>query len=65
MDPKPFYKSKLFWLGALQIFVGAAALVGPFLEAAVFTPAGFVALASGVVTIVLRFLTDQPIAVSV
>lgn len=61
MDAKKFYVSKLFWLGVIQVVIGGLGLVAPFLEAGVYTPAAYVALASGVLTIVLRFVTDQPI----
>ena len=59
---KVFWKSKLFWLGAIQIAMGVLALLGPFLEAGDFGPAGIIALVSGFLTIALRFITDEPIA---
>ena len=64
MVTKAFYKSKLFWLGAIEIAIGGLALLGPFLEAGVFTPVAFAVLLSGVLTVALRFVTDQPIAIS-
>ena len=60
---KKFYASRLFWLGVLQIAIGVLGLLAPFLEAGNFSPEAFVPLVSGVLTIVLRFLTDEPISV--
>ena len=62
MVAKSFWKSKLFWLGVIEIAIGVLALLGPFLEVGDFGAAGFVALALGILTIVLRFLTKQPIS---
>ncbi len=64
MESKKFYLSKLFWLGAIEITIGSLGLIGPFLETGDFSPAGIVAVVAGVLTIALRFVTDQPISVS-
>ena len=64
MLTKTFYKSKLFWLGAIEIAIGALGLIGPFVEAGVFTPVAFAVLLSGILTVALRFVTDQPITLS-
>jgi hypothetical protein len=58
---KAWYESKTIWVGILEIVIGALGLVATFLQAGDYTPAAFVLLAVGVLTIVLRFLTSQPI----
>ena len=59
---KKFFESKLFWLGVIQIAIGVLGLLGPFLEVGNFSPEAFVPLVSGFLTIVLRFLTVEPIS---
>lgn len=55
MNIKAFYKSKLFWWGAVQVAIGVLSLVDGYLTN------GTAITASGVITIFLRVLTTQPI----
>lgn len=54
-NSKPFYKSKLFWLGFLQLSIGIASS----LEANIAN--GIPLTVSGVLTIILRALTSSEI----
>ena len=54
-------QSKTFWIGLLQIVIGALGLLATFLQAGDFTPASITMLVSGVLMIVLRFVTVEPI----
>ena len=58
---KAWYASKTIWVGILEIVIGALGLAATFLQAGDYTPAAFALLAVGVLTVVLRFLTSQPI----
>ena len=55
MDIKAFYKSKLFWWGTVQIAIGLLSLVDGYITN------GTAITASGIITIILRVLTTQPI----
>lgn len=55
MDTKAFYKSKLFWWGTVQIAIGILSLIDGYLTN------GTAITAAGVITIILRVLTTQPI----
>lgn len=66
MDAKPFYQSKLFWLGLITVIVGAAPLVVELVQTivpdtqTVTTAVG--SFAVGVLTIILRvYFTDTKI----
>ncbi len=63
MESKPFYLSKTFLFGALSVVVGVAGLFGY----ADFIPGDdavqILEVVNGIIIIVLRFLTNQPISV--
>ncbi len=61
MDAKNFWESKTFWAGVIQILIATLGLVADFLGKGDFSTSAYILLATGVLTIVLRFLTDQPI----
>jgi hypothetical protein len=66
MDAKPFYQSKLFWLGLITVIVGAAPLVVELVQTIVpDTQTVTTAVGSfvvGVLTIILRvYFTDTKI----
>ena len=54
---KPWYKSKLFWLGALEILAGVAELAISYLES---PEAGVAFIVKGLLTIYGRYVTKQP-----
>lgn len=54
---KPWYTSKLFWLGVLEIISG----VSGYLTEAITTQASVGSILFGLLTIVLRYVTKQPI----
>ena len=58
MDIKAFYKSKLFWWGTVQIAIGTLSLVDGYLTN------GTVITAAGIITVILRVLTTQPIGLT-
>jgi len=62
MEPKLWWKSKVMWVGLIEVLIGVLGLVAPFLGGKIYTPEAFVLLGVGVLTIVLRKLTDTPIA---
>ena len=62
MEPKLWYQSKTMWVGLLEVLIGVLGLVAPFLGGKIYTPEAFVLLGVGVLTIVLRQLTDKPIS---
>ena len=62
MEPKLWYQSKTMWIGLLEVVIGVLGLVAPFLGGKVYTPEAFVLLGIGVLTVILRKFTDQPIA---
>jgi hypothetical protein len=55
MEGKSFYKSKMFWVGVCSILAGLFAFTAGELEA------GVPLTAEGIVIIVLRFFTREPI----
>lgn len=59
---KLWYQSKTFWIGAIEIAIGVLGLVATFLEAGNYTPEAFVLLTTGVLTVILRFMTKEPLA---
>jgi hypothetical protein len=61
MDPKAWYASKTIWVGVIEVVIGVLGLVAPFLGGKVYTPEAFVLLGVGVLTILLRKLTEVPI----
>lgn len=59
---KAWWQSKLFWFGVLQVVVGILELIAT--EVLLSDGGGWAAVVSGVVTIVLRYVTKQPITFS-
>lgn len=63
MEQKPWYKSKLVWLGIVQTLVGVATLLSDWLGAGDYSPASIASLVGGILTVVLRvWFTDTVIA---
>jgi hypothetical protein len=58
---KPFYASKIFWLGVIEILIGILGHVATFLQAGEYSTAAWLSLTAGALTIILRFLTKEPI----
>ncbi len=60
---KPFYLSKLVWLGIIQTVLGALAVVSEFLQSGKpIDPLGIILIVSGILTAVLRiWFTDTPV----
>ena len=55
------FSSRTIWVGSLEIAIGVCGLLIPFFQTASYTPAAYTALVAGILTIVLRFLTEAPI----
>jgi len=56
---KPWYQSKLFWLGIIQTAIGILGIVADFLGAGDFTAQAVALLVMGALTVVLRvWFTD-------
>lgn len=60
---KPWYTSKLVWLGIINTLIGVLALLGEFFTRnAAITPIAITELVSGILLVVLRvWFTDKPI----
>jgi hypothetical protein len=58
---KNWYQSKTIWVGILQVAIGVLGLVATFLQAGDYTAPAIVLLVVGVLTIVMRKLTEEPI----
>jgi hypothetical protein len=60
---KPFYLSKLVWLGIVQTLLGALTVIADFMQSGkAFDPLGIVLIVSGILTVVLRiWFTNVPI----
>jgi hypothetical protein len=58
---KKWYESRTIWIGIIQVLCAVGLLVADFLQVGNFTAPAFVLLLVGVLTIVMRFLTEQPI----
>ena len=61
IEKKKWYKSWTVWVGILQIVAAALLLLADFLGKAVFTPEAWVLLAAGIIQIILRMKTTQPL----
>ena len=59
---KRWYKSKTVWLGILSILIAVLEFIATFLASGDFSPTAIVLGVSGLLGIVLRFLTSEPIA---
>lgn len=57
MDAKNILKSKLFWLGILNVVIGVLQYVSGSLGD------GTAITANGILIIILRFLTSQPVKI--
>lgn len=58
---KAWYESRTIWIGAVEILIGVLGIVATFLQFGEFTPSSYVLLAVGILTIILRKLTEIPI----
>jgi hypothetical protein len=58
---KAWYASKTVWLGILEILIGILDAVATFLATGDLSSTALVTLTSGILTIVLRKLTTQPL----
>lgn len=59
---KLWFQSKTVWIGIIEIAIGVLGLVADFLGKGDYSPSGYVLLATGVLTVVLRFLTEEPVS---
>jgi hypothetical protein len=59
---KAWYQSKTIWAGIIEVVIGVLGLLATFLAAGQFTAPAVTILIAGVLTIVLRKLTDTAIA---
>ena len=61
---KPWYTSKVFWIGALQLLAAIAIFGNQFLadpELNITEPATILLFVNGLTMVILRWLTDRPI----
>lgn len=60
---KPFYLSKLVWLGIVQTLLGSLSVIASFLQSGKpLDPLGIVLIVSGILTVILRvWFTEEPI----
>ena len=61
---KPWYRSKQFWIGVLQLVAALTMFGNQFFtenEITFDNPTAIMLLVNGLVMVVLRWLTDQPI----
>lgn len=61
---KPWHKSKVFWIGALQLLAAIAIFGNQFLanpDLKITEPATILLFINGLTMVVLRWLTDRPI----
>ena len=62
MITKPWYQSKLVWLGIIQTLIGIAGLLADFFGAGNFTAQAITLLVMGALTVVMRvWFTDTEI----
>ncbi len=63
---KPFYISKLVWLGIVQTLIGALTVVSEYLKSGKpIDPLGIILIVTGILTVILRiWFTDVPIGPS-
>jgi hypothetical protein len=56
---KSWFESKLFWLGVLQVLIGAGQLLSEFFTKGVYDASAITLLIVGFLTVILRyFFTD-------
>ena len=59
---KPWYQSKTVWLGVLQLAAAITLFVGNKLDGTpIWNPSEIVLLVNGIIMVILRWLTSQPI----
>ena len=58
---KKWYESKMIWVGVLVTIQGAIPLVVDFLNQGVFSTPAFLVMTSGIITVLLRVWTNDPI----
>ena len=61
METKKWYESKLVWLGVLVALQGIIPLVIDLVQKGQFDATGFLTLLSGIILVVLRVITNDPI----
>jgi len=58
---KSWYTSKTVWVGIIYILIGVLGIVAEFLNKGDYTPAAFVLLGIGILTVILRFMTKEAV----
>ena len=58
---KSWITSKTVWVGIIEIAIGVLGLGAEFLNKGDYTPAGYIFLVTGILTIVMRFLTTDAV----
>ena len=61
MTGKLWYESKTLWVGVLQIAIAVGMALAEFLNSGVYSPEAIVLFVVGIMTIVMRYLTEEPI----
>ncbi len=61
MVGKNWWESKTIWVGILQILCSIGFSVADFLQAGDFTGPAIALFVTGIISIVLRFLTNEPL----
>jgi hypothetical protein len=61
MDTKPWYQSKLVWMGVLTALLGIIPLVQEMIDKGPVDTTAILTLVSGVIVIALRVWTNSPI----
>lgn len=59
--PKEWYLSRTIWIGVLEILIGCVGLVADFAAIGDYSTASSVLLFSGVLKVVLRYMTTKPL----
>ena len=54
METKPFWKSKIVWLGIIQTVIGALGVAQDYMAKGVIGPNEIILIATGILTVVLR-----------
>ena len=58
---KAWYTSKTVWVGIIEIAIGVLGIGAEFLNKGDYSPASFVVLGIGILTVVLRFMTTEAV----
>lgn len=64
MTSKAFYESKTFWFGFAQILIGFGTALQSFLTQGDFSLMSVGMFLMGIITIILRAVTEKPISLS-